>query len=339
MPTITDVFSQDAFSFNSLTAALNNMPFQETRLGEMGLFGAGEGVETDTVVIDETNGYLQLLSTQQRGAPPQRATKDPKHKSRAIVIPHIPFEDQVTAASLFGKRNPGETTMESVARKVNDRAQKMRQAVELTWEVHRLNALRGILLDKDGSEIYDFFDFFGVAQQTHNYAFTTATTDVRDVTQKAIRKIRDTLGGVSYNGVSAICGKNFFDNLIAHPKVRDTYLNWEAAAQLRDTTLNRPFMFGGVAWEEYRGMEGFATPTLAKVDDDEAIMFPTGVMDMYRTYFAPGDFMETVNTLGQPMYMKAAPDWKYNRYVDLLVETNPLYINTRPRAVLRVTAS
>lgn len=332
-----DVFNQDAFSMINLTLALQKLPYQERQLGTLGIFDYVEGVETGSVLIDELQGQLQILTSRPRGSDPERAHKEIKAKARSVAIPHFQFEDRIEAASLFGKRQPGEATLQSVVRKVNDRQMYMRDQVETTNEVHRLNALRGILLDSDGSTIQDFFALFGVSQIVSNYALTSPTLDVRGTIVKNIRQIELELGGVPYTGITAICGKNFFDNLTSHPNVKQTYQLAEANI-LREDLRKTGWTFGGVTWLEYRGMRNFAGD-LAKVNDDEAIMFPTGVSRMLRTYHAPADFLETVGTVGMPMYAKASPDLKYNRWVDLLVETNPLFINTRPRAVLRITQS
>jgi len=334
-----DVFSQDAFGFVSLSAAVNKLPFVEQRLGELNVFNFVEGVETSTVVIDRTEGQLQIMGTRPRGAPPQEALKDKKASSLSVVIPHLQVEDRVMASSMLGKRKPGMDVMETVAAKVNDRFQWMLQhMLAPTLEVHRLNALRGILLDSDGTTvIQNFFTLFGESQQTHNFALSSATTKVREETMAAIRKIEDYLDGIPYSGVRAICGRDFFDALISHPLVRDTFI-YQEGQELRRDLRKTGFAFGGVVWEEYRGMRNLSN-NLGQVDDDEAIMFPEGVSGMYRTYYAPADFMETVNELGQPLYARIAPDWKYNRWVDQLIESNPLFINTRPRAVLKITKS
>lgn len=337
MTLFNDVFSDDAFGFVNLTAAVQRLPYVESRLGALGLFPEGEGTETDMVAIDITDGQIQILHSRERGAPPQKAKKDPKASSRAVKIPHFQFEDRVVAASLMGKRMPGQNIMQSVAQKINDRYTWMLGSVVApTLEVHRLNALQGILLDSDGSVIQNFFDLFGETQQVQDFAFTTATTDVRNVCVAAARKVEDYLGGVPFTGLKAICGRNFFDSLVSHAKVRDTYIYQQG--QVNRTDLRKGFDFGDISWEEYRGMRGL-TSDIGQVDDDEAILFPVGVNGMYRRYNAPAGFLETVNELGQPMYAKVAPDFKYNEHVDQLLEMNPLFINTRPRAVLRLTKS
>jgi len=341
MPLMNDVFTGDAFNFVNLTAAVEELPFVESTLGQMGLFdGLVEGVETDTVAIDITKGVLQILQTSERGSPPQRKTKNPKNTSRTVKIPHLEFEDRIMAGSLFGKRKAGTSLLESVADKINTTFNEMLNlSIAPTYEVHRLNALRGILLDSDGSVIENFFDLFDVTQQTFDYNLSSATLDVRTRTQKALRVIKDTLDGIPFTGVMALCGRDFFDDFIKHPSVRDTFLNFSDAQDLRNDKREVPFTFGGVTWQEYYGLRNLPTAGLGIVEDDEAIMFPVGVPGMYRTFFAPGDFLETVNTLGQQFYAKIAPDFKYNRWVDQLIETNPLFINVRPAAVLKITSS
>lgn len=339
MPLFNDVFNQDAFGFLSLSEAVNKLPYTENRLGALGLFSFVEGVETDTVVIDETEGQLQVLTTLPRGADPQKATKEKKALSRAIKIPHLQFEDRVMASSLLGKRMPGMDQLQTVAAKVNDRFQWMlNHAVAPTLEIHRLNALRGILLDADGvSVIHNYFTFFNVAQITHNFAFSVATTDVRERCVAALRQIEDHLGGTPFTGARALCGRDFFDALTSHPKVRDTFI-YQEGQRLREDLRNVGFSFGGIVWEEYRGIRGL-TGNLGQVPDAEAILYPEGVNGMLRTYYAPADFLETVDQLGQPLYARVAPDWKYNRWVDQLMESNPLFINCRPRATLKLTKS
>ena len=102
-----DVFTQDAFSFVSLTEAVNNLPYVESRLGQLGLFDFEEGTETDSVMIDMQDGQIQILESRPRGADPQKNKKEPKANSRAVKIPHFEFEDRLQAASLLGKRKPG----------------------------------------------------------------------------------------------------------------------------------------------------------------------------------------------------------------------------------------
>ena len=42
----------------------------------------------------------------------------------------------------------------------------------------------------------------------------------------------------------------FFDDLISHPEVRDTYLGWALAEELRTGYAYGAFPCGGIMWEE-----------------------------------------------------------------------------------------
>ena len=68
----------------------------------------------------------------------------------------------------------------------------------------------------------------------------------------------------------------------------------------------------------------------------EAHCFPLGTVDTFGTYFAPADFNETVNTLGEPIYAKQEPR-KFERGTDLHTQSNPLPMCHRPGVLVKLT--
>jgi hypothetical protein len=62
-----------------------------------------------------------------------------------------------------------------------------------------------------------------------------------------------------------------------------------------------------------------------------------GTVDTFGTYFAPADFNETVNTLGQPVYAKQAPR-QFDRGTDLHTQSNPLPMCHRPGVLVKLTS-
>ena len=90
----------------------------------------------------------------------------------------------------------------------------------------------------------------------------------------------------------------------------------------------------GILFEEYRGTVG----ANQFVGDNEAIFFPVGVPGLYETYFAPADFNESVNTMGQPLYAKQDAR-KFERGTDLHTQSNPLPMCHRPGVLVKVTAA
>jgi hypothetical protein len=70
----------------------------------------------------------------------------------------------------------------------------------------------------------------------------------------------------------------------------------------------------------------------------EAHAFPVGTVDTFATYFAPADFNETVNTIGQPLYAKQEPR-KFDRGTDLHTQSNPLPMCHRPGVLIKLISA
>lgn len=333
MVAFANFFSQEPFDMMSVTQALMLMPFQENSLGQMGLFDT-ENVETTVISIDEEEGQLQILSTRPRGAPPERPKSPTKRKARLLEIPHMEIEARVQASEIQNDRATGTINLESATAKINKKLAWLRQQHENTMEVHRLNALRGILLDADASTIFNYFTEFNKTQITVNFDFGTSSTDVRNVVVDAKRKSEDALGDASLTGFAGLCGRTWFDQFVAHDTVKDSY-RYQQGIQNR-TDLRAGFSFAEVDWQEYKGFRNLAGG-IGTIADNEALLIPTGVAEMYKKYNAPADFMETVNLMGSDMTAKVAPDLKYNKFVDCLLEANPLHVNKRPNTVIKLT--
>lgn len=322
-----DIFKDDAFGLSQLTAAIQNIPFSPGRLAQLGLFGE-EGINTRSVMIESYDNVLALVPVSQRGAPANPA----QHGSRSIrsfTVPHLKQEDALIADEILGIRAFGtEGELETVARVVAQRLSPMRRNLEYTLESHRLLAVKGVHIDAAGNQV-SLFSEFGVAQQTLNFALTTATTSVRAKVLALLEMIEDALGGLSFSGVRVFCGKNFWSELVEHKMVKESYLNTAQAAALRGDP-RMEFEFGGAVFERYRGTSA------VNVGDDDAYAVPEGVADLFITRFAPADYVETVGSLGQNLYAK---QWEMeaNRGIKMEAQSNPLNLCTRPRAIIKLT--
>jgi hypothetical protein len=60
-------------------------------------------------------------------------------------------------------------------------------------------------------------------------------------------------------------------------------------------------------------------------------------MDTFKTIYAPADFLETVNTIGIPLYAKQEMR-QYNRGLDLHMQSNPLPMCFRPGVLVKLVA-
>lgn len=341
MPTL-DIFNQDAFSVISLTDAINAIPFIPGRAGQV-INWNEQGITTTTVMIEQVDGALKLLNPTPRGGPGETKAKD-KRNVRSLVVPHYQHDDGFNADEVQNVRAFGkESEVQSIQTLVN---QRLGEAVSLvldpTLEYQRLGAVKGVILNADGSTLYDLFSEFGVTQEAEiDFDLDNASPAngaLRKACANAVGLIADNLGGVSYAGVHAFCGKAFFDDLLAHKEVTESYKGTDMAKVLRDGYLNPndgkkiygAFEFGGIVWESYRGKNG----STAMVDTNKCHIFPQGVPGLFRTVFAPADYMETVNTIGQPRYAKQwmSPNGKR---IEMESQSNPLSYCTRPKTLLK----
>lgn len=317
------------FSLTSLTAAINIAPFKPFRLGSLGLFEE-DGVAQTFVKVEQLNGSLDIVGTAPRGAPGQ-VFKGDKRKEYTFSIPHIPALGGIEADELQNIRQFGTEATADSATAARDRLlAKMRVGLELTIEAHRIGALKGLVLDKDGSTLLDLFSAFGVTQLTTGMALTTSTTVVRKKVAAAIAQVETALGGTPYGGLRALCGINFFDELASHPNVEKFWINTPAAQGYAQADPYQAIQFAGVTWERYRGVSG------CTIGDDDAYLVPTGIPGLFITRYAPANYTETVNTLGIPIYARSEPR-DMGKGFDIEAQTNPLNICTRPNAVVKLT--
>lgn len=331
-----DPFTGDAFQLAELTQAVNLLPNNYGRVREMDIFPA-KGVTSRKVMIDEREGVLSLLPTRPVGAP-GTYTEGDKRRVRSLVIPHIPHDDVVMPSAYANVRKFGtENEVSPVVEIVNDKLQSMRNKHGITLEFLRMGALKGIILDADGSVLYNLYNEFGITQKVVAFAFGTTTTNIRNKCLSVTRHIDENLMGESYSKVHALCSQSFFEGLISHPKVEDVFKNWEASAERLGGDPRKGFVFGGITFEEYIGKSSAPDGTVVKfIKDGEAHAFPLGTSETFRTYFAPADFEETVNTVGLELYAKQEPR-KFGRGRDIHTQSNPLPLCHRPGLLVKMT--
>ena len=332
---VLDIFSDNAFSIVSLTDSINKRPYVPGQVTGLGIFEE-KGVSTTSVMIEEKDGILYLVENKPRGASGQQNQTE-KRKGRSLAITHLPVEDKILADEIQGVRAFGsESQLVAIQSVVNERMNTMSTSLDATTEHLALGAIKGEILDSDGvTTIYNLFTEFGVTQETE-VDFDLDNADpvsgaVRKKCAGVLRKMAANLGAAPVKSAHAFCGSNFFDDLIAHPEVRETYLNQQQAAELRGGYLGERVTYGGITFEEYRG----SVSGVDFVDADKAHFFPVGVPGLFKLYYGPADYIETVNTIGLPKYMKQSVDQRMQKFVDLEAQSNTLPICTRPKVLMK----
>ena len=335
-----DIFKNDAFSVTRMTEAMREVDFVPSRIGQLGLFKP-ESIDVTSVAIEKAdkNGLI-LVPASPRGGP--GSTRDmAKRALRQLGVPHFQRDDAIYADEIQSVRAFGsETALETLIGKIASKAAVHSQDFALTEEYHRLNVIKtGNLLDSDGTVLYNYANEFAEALPAEiNFDLANATPAegaLRKQCATVVRAMGNTLDGLPFSGVHALCGDAFFDDLLAHKEVRETYKNHEAAANLRSAYVGNgaggswgSFEFGGITWENYRGGGSIG------VDTNKCHIFPLGVPGLFKTVYAPADYMETVNRPGQRLYTK---QWEMlnGKGVHLEFQMNALHYCTRPRVLMR----
>nr|WP_308006581.1 major capsid protein [Xanthomonas albilineans] len=340
MDLISDIFNGDAFSVVSLTDSINKIPFVPGRAGQV-VDWQETSISTTTIMLEEDEGVLELINPTPRGGPGETFERKGRI-ARSLVVPHYQVDDYISADSVQNVRAFGQTNqLEVLSDRVNERLSDLvSMKLDPTLEYQRLGALKGVIVNKDTTILYNLFDQFGVKQEPEiNFDLDNASPAsgvLRQTCADVVRTIADNLGGTAVDKIYAECGDKFFDDLIAHPEVVASYKNTPMAEVLRQgyVTPNGMvygvFEFGGILWENYRG----SIKGKKLVDIDKCHIFPSGVPGLFRTVYAPADYEETVNTLGLPRYAKQFPTTN-GKGRNLELQMNALSYCRRPKALMQ----
>ncbi len=320
-----DIFNSRLFSLISLTASITDQNYVPQQISDLKLFEE-EGIATLDAWIEKDNNILYLLDVKARGASGTPVTTG-KRDGYSFRCPHIPQSwgvkaDEVNFIREFNTEN-GQRTLKSV---IDKKQFVAKRNLDYTIESHRMLALQGYMVNHNNAQ-ESLFTKFGVSQTHIHMDLATAATSQADKHQQIYDAVEEVLDGVPFTGLACIAGKNYWASYIANADINATYLNTAMAAELRKDPRT-PRVFGGIETSRYRGTAA------VKVADDEAIVFPLGVPEMYITRFAPADIIQAIGNVGLPYYsypMEITP-----KGVSGEAQSNPASLVTRPSAIIRL---
>lgn len=329
-----DIFEGDAFGVSSLIASINETTEGQYVPGVIDDLFEEDGVTTVNVWIEKEGDSSTLVPAGERGTPGS-AVKKGKRTAVAFKAVHLPTLGGINADEVLNVRAFGSETEEKAVQAVVDKElMRMRKRLEATIAFHRIGAIKGLVLDADGSGVLEnIFDKFGLTQQTQAMALTTGATKVRDKIVAAKRKAEDAIGDSGViTGWRCVCGRNFFDALVGHESIEAAYAGWNEAANIMlGDHRQRGFAVSGVEFVEYYGKVG----AIEFIGIDDAYLIPI-VQGLLITRFAPADYMEVVGTMGVPFYAKQKLR-AFDKGVDIEGQTNVLNLSTNPGAIIKLT--
>lgn len=338
MPMVNPFSDEGVFGLVSLTNSINLIPNTYGRLNELGLFPV-TGIFSDVVVIEMQNHVLRLLPSKPKGGPGTHSAHG-KRKALTLKVPHIPLEDVILPEAYanvraFGMESQAETLAGVMERYLTDNRRKF----DITWEFLKWGALKGLIIDGDGvTVLHNLYTEFGITQKTVDFALDVETTDVDAKCREVVRHIEDNLMGDVSTGVRSFVSPEFFDALITHPNVEKFYLNHAGVQQITGNDPRKGFSFAGIVFEEFRGQapDGGTGDIVRFIAEGEGHAIPMGTGATFQMAAAPGNFLETVNTQGKPLYAKQKIR-DFERGVDLWFESNVLPICYRPGVLVKLT--
>lgn len=319
----------EKFKVRELTAAINNVIVPKTRLAELKLFEE-KGISTTSVKIEYKDGQIQLVQDVPRGNDGE-PLDDPDRKMVTFDALHLPVPDSISADAIQNNRAFGEEDeMESLQDVINEKAETIRQSLDITIEYFRFGAIFGKVYDKKGTVVLDLFKEFDL-KETDGENTVDFNGDLRTQLLEVKRSSEKQLKGPKAKSHRVFCRPEFFDEMLKSEsfyKAFDRYNNGEA---LRED-VRRGVSWQGAFWEEYDEKFGDKDPMPAKYG---AVMVPEGKPGLFLTRFAPANYNETVNTKGLPYYIKSAPK-KFDKGIDMEGQSNPLNLCTSPLSVRRI---
>lgn len=315
---------QDLFTVENLTESINRTEETPGRIGDLGLFEE-QRIDTTSVNIVEKNNSIILVPSKPRGSEGTSLDSD-KRKGENFPLVHLPMSGAVLADSVQNvKPFGGETREGMVQAKIDNELDRMRGSIDVTIEWQRMGALTGKILDHNGDVIVDLFKKFGIQRFVKTLDFTK---DLRTQIKAAQRESKKAQGAIKAPRYRVLAGPDLIDEMLKNEDFKRAYERYDSGSALRDDVTGG-ISFGGATWEEYEGQVG----EQKFIADDEGLLVPEGVRGMYKTYFGPADYEETVNTLGLPYYAKAEL-MKFGKGHELEGQSNTISINNAPRAVV-----
>jgi hypothetical protein len=338
---------QGLFGIPQMTASINRIPYAPRLIQALGIY-EDKPVNTTTPIIERRFGTRQVIDAAPFGV--RRNTYDVPNRDGAVMKTwSLNLSSFVSKQDTVGIRRFGTMDAETVASVLSDRMEWMRQdSLESTIENWRMQALMGVINNTDGSNLINWYNFFGVTPTTANFSTATNGSAVQAYCKGIKDSINDALQGIPCTGFVGILGDAAWEAFFASPDIKEagkyrttgdqtmatafttevpgapnpnqTSINWGALANI--------FTFGGITFMNYRSSVDFPT--------SKAVFFPLGVRDMFQSVLSPSSLIEEQGEMGQGFYAKTW-DKEDGSGIGIYIESNRIEVNALPEACIQAT--
>ncbi|ENN91826.1 major capsid protein [Bartonella schoenbuchensis] len=345
-------FNHNAFSSEVMTKAIENYEFKPNLIGSLNLFEEVETVRT-VIGIGRCDNKLSLIPTNKCGEPLIEVAGGGRQniwyfKTTPIIKEYIIKAEEIKDWREFGIEDQFETVTKFIAKK----QKKLISEIELIWENMQLGAIQGVVLDADGSVIYDCYEEWGITPpEPINFMLNTETISVSDMVNQVVTKILEVSGGAfsDYSRIIGLCGHEFFSKLKDHKIVREIYLaqilnNAKSISKLGAIGFEHfdSFDFEGVTFINYRNIHNYNMNAKSNIKrsigikPSECQFVPINVPGVFQKAFAPEESQDFTHTIGKPLYTRLiVVDHVHNAWVRLKMSSYPLFVCVRPEMLFK----
>lgn len=297
------------------------------------------------VLFDVNETETVLLPAQSRGPKASTYGKEDPLRTYSLPLAYFKHSEYITAEDIQGVRRRGTPDdVETLDLVRAEKLEKLRRQFDQTTEYMKLQAVKGITKSPDGTVFADMFSEFSVTQDEIDFVLGTSTTDVAGKIRQLRRTLRENLqNGGFVNGIDIYVDPLFFDKLINHAEVKEAYkyysaVNQQGGAQPLRDNLNDVFAWGGVRFISLDGsFKTSATTTEQLIADNTGHVVPNAP-GLFRGWYGPSNKMTGANKAGADLFAYEYTDPK-GEYHEMQMESAPLFICTRPKALIKVISS
>lgn len=334
----------DLFTASTLTDVINEIPGSYSKIVDMGIFRL-RNIPTTNVTVESKDGYLKLVDAVPYGAP-SAITGTSTRTRRTFELLHRPLDAAIAPGDIrnllaLGSGGCGQDAgLEQMAAYLTERLDEMKMHHDLAREWSMLGALKGRIVNSDGTVVYDLFNEFGVTETVVDFQLSVATTDVKQKCAQVIRNIRQNLTGDVMTGIHAFVDQDFFNALIDHPSVKEVWLQWATNQSALGRDPFDKFTFAGITFEVYDATVTAAdgVTQVAFFGALEGRAFPLGTRNTLIEYAGPADFNDTINRPGAVYYARVTPA-KHDRGYEIHTQSNLLPICGRPKVLTKIIST
>jgi len=334
---IGTALAQSDFSYATMAATINSVPFEPSTLGDWGIFEY-TGALTRAIEIEFDSQAINIIGSSAPNSP-GLAVGLASRTTQLFNAPRLAETVTVYASEVAAIRQIGTTRLETVQTQVDRKIVNAVRNLRASLEYHRVGAAAGRVLDADGSTIFNFYTASGVSEPTFDFTWSTGGSVLNVKCKQILDKIEDALGNFTTGAkVYAIVGRTFWEKLMSDSSFSAAYQYFESQKQmilpLREDFRYSDFEFGGIIWRQYRGKNG-STPFVADAEGRIIVDVPGSYLGLFAP---PQDIASQVNEPGQPMYATVKV-LDHDAGLEIRIQSNPFHVGTRPGAQIKLFSS